>query len=831
MSNWILVDHTSNKKASGTAMNRLSRALKSAGIDFERKITWTGKLPEKIIIAALNTDAVVFNLTRSAVTIPESIQLAAVGNARIISGSDERGLAYALMEIAERVEAYGEKALIELEDEIVSPTVSVRGIDKIVCNTGDTSWWMSEDYWRYYLGEMLAARFNRLVMLVGFDTSYLSPPYAFFVDVPEFPDVKLKVEHVNRRQHLAALRRLGQLAHEYGMEFVFATWQQTLWLAEQVSMVEGIEDLTSYCAAGIRELVLQCPEIDVLHLRVNHEAGVGTQITAEEYWFRQLDGLAEAKRQGRDIKLDLRAKGLTDPMIKYAKELGLDLTVSTKYWCEQAGLPYHLTQMRTEELVRLDNFNHSRRYSYSDMLKKPKLHKFLYRLWNDGSTDLLTWGDPDYVKRFAASMDLGNAVGFEIMPLLSLKGGPEDAKYLGWNLFDDPAYQPEGYEESRYWLSNRLFGRIGYNVNENDEAWMRPMRLKFGKAAENLMAAVTAGSKLIPFTVGYHMPVHPQLAYWAEFSTGGALFPEHNHTPLIKRNKVTYQNTEPGDAGLFYPIDAYVKDHLAGKEDGRYTPWQVVKWLEGIYENVSKYLKLAEEDGIPETPEARGVVLDMKMLGEFALYHRYKTVAAVMLCLYEGTKDKVYLASSIRMMRKAREKWLAYAKLGEKYHHHLAFFVGNKGVARAGNWKDFIPELDADLSMLESMISGDIAEYPEIIIPQANVTSPGWFDDVPACCNANERLKVTLKTNAQDVFRGEISVRYRHTNQMEGKFRRLSMHFDGGKWYAEIPADYIVPEWDLLVYFEAIAPNGDGMIFPGIWHSAHPLPYHIVEVK
>ena len=69
MTNWILVDHTCNKRASGTAMNRLSRALKSAGIDLERKITWTGKLPEKIILAALNTDAVVYNLIHTAVTI------------------------------------------------------------------------------------------------------------------------------------------------------------------------------------------------------------------------------------------------------------------------------------------------------------------------------------------------------------------------------------------------------------------------------------------------------------------------------------------------------------------------------------------------------------------------------------------------------------------------------------------------------------------------------------------------------------------------------------------------------------------------------------------
>jgi hypothetical protein len=591
---WIIVDHTAEGKASGVGMKRLLAALDGAGIAYELTCNWTGKLPERIIFAAPRTRAEVYNLVADTPAIPESILMAPVGNARIISGSDELGLAYALVEMAERVEVYGEEALIGLEYEVNSPNLAVRGIDRLIVNTDDQEWWMSEDYWRWYLGEMLAARYNRLVLLVGFDTSYLAPAYPFFVDVPESPNVRVESDLVDRRKHLAALRNLGKLSHEHGMEFVFATWQQALWLGAQVSMVTGVEDLTSYCAAGIRELALQCPEIDMIQLRVNHEAGVGTQVSDEEFWCRQFDGLAEAKNRGRDIKLDLRAKGLTDDMIRYAKDLGLEVTISTKYWCEQAGLPHHLTRMRTEELDRLDNFNHSRRYSYADMLKKPRLHKFVYRLWNDGSTDLFTWGDPDYVRRFAASMALGNADGFEIMPLLSMKGGAQDGMYTGWKLFDDPSCQPEGYEEGRYWLSNRLFGRIGYDITEADEAWMRLMNARFGKAAQPMMAAIEAGSKLIPFIIGYHMPLHPQLHYWAEFSTGGALFAEHNYNIMMKRVKVTYQSAEPGDAGLFYPIDEFVKDHLAGKEDGRDTPWQVARWLKAISENTLKRLKLAE---------------------------------------------------------------------------------------------------------------------------------------------------------------------------------------------------------------------------------------------
>jgi len=207
-----MVDRTNPGQASGTAMQRFAKSLEQAGIAFERRITWSGALPERILIAAKNTDAVAGNLIGDKLTAPESIQLAARGSARVISGSDERGLAYALMEMAERVENYGERVLEELEDLNQSPHTAIRGMDRLIANIGDCAWWMDEAYWRWYLEELLAARFNRLVLLVGFDTPYLSPPYPFFVDVPEYPGVKVITPGLDRAGHLAALRRLGQLA-------------------------------------------------------------------------------------------------------------------------------------------------------------------------------------------------------------------------------------------------------------------------------------------------------------------------------------------------------------------------------------------------------------------------------------------------------------------------------------------------------------------------------------------------------------------------------------------------------------------------------------------
>ena len=360
---------------------------------------------------------------------------------------------------------------------------------------------------------------------------------------------------------------------------------------------------------------------------------------------------------------------------------------------------------------------------------------------------------------------------------------------------------------------------------------MRPMRQRYGEAAQPMMTAIAYASRIVPFIVGFHMPVHPQLNYWAEFSTGGALFAENNYNPAIKGAGVTYQSTEPGDAGLFYPIAEFAKAHIAGMEDGRYTPWQAAGALRNMAANAVKYLGMAEMAGIPDTNEARGAVLDIEMLSLLAIYHQFKIAASVYLSLYEEKGESGHLAASLAYMRRARDRWADFTERGQKYHKRLVFYVGNHSVCRDGNWKDFYQELDADVARLEVMLGGGCAETEEIPIPRTGIEPLGWHDDVPSRCAMGKPLRISLRTNATDVLRGGVNLRYRHTNQLEGLFINAPMELINGAWRGEIPALYITAEWDLLVYFEAVGPDGEGMIYPGLWHGEHMLPYHIVEVK
>ena len=242
--------------------------------------------------------------------------------ALVVAGTDARGLMYALLELAERLNVDGPSALSAVQNLLEFPDHAVRGLDRFIMGPLDEEWFDSDTFWDYYLTRLARCRFNRFVLVMGFDTAYFSPPYPFFVQTPNASQVRaVGVSDEKRDANLQRLRAIGHQCHEHGLEFIFGTWQQTPWTKQQEMLVEGLPEeeggLGDYCAAGLKTLLAQCPEIDGVHFRVNHEAGIGDQNTNEAFWRMCIRAVADA---GRKLKLDLRAKGLTDGMIQFALE-------------------------------------------------------------------------------------------------------------------------------------------------------------------------------------------------------------------------------------------------------------------------------------------------------------------------------------------------------------------------------------------------------------------------------------------------------------------------------------------------------------------------------
>jgi hypothetical protein len=203
----------------------------------------------------------------------------------------------------------------------------------------------------------------------------------------------------------------------------------------------------------------------------------------------------------------MRAKGFNDDMIEAALGSGLPVRIATKFWGEQMGLPFHPTHVEWRNQF-------DRRHSYADLLRYPKRYDMLWRLWNKGTTRILLWGDPEWVRRFAGSTHLYDAPGFEINEPLAFKMGHT----LGptYALLNKD-YQYYRWEYERYWHFYQVFGRVAYNPELSPRVWQSEFEKRFGKlAAPAVERAYHTASKILPYIVAYNLSDLSADHAWAE---------------------------------------------------------------------------------------------------------------------------------------------------------------------------------------------------------------------------------------------------------------------------------------------------------------------------
>ena len=246
-------------------------------------------------------------------------------------------------------------------------------------------------------------------------------------------------------------------------------------------------------------------------------------------------------------------------MIEAGLEAGVNLRITTKYWMEQMGLPFHPTHIN-----RQNQFD--RRHSYADLLRFPQRYKLHWRLWNGGTSRVLLWGDPEYARRFADSTHLYDGHGFEVNEPLCTKMEAQPHDRPPFDLLN-PQYRYYDYEFERYWHFFQVFGRLGYNPNTPAEVWQREFERRFGKdAAPHVEQALHRASWVLPRIVAscYPYSSFPMTRGWAEKQRLGDLpayakaegsdiqqfasFDEE--AQLLDRRRRDCQDAPPGDQSL-----------------------------------------------------------------------------------------------------------------------------------------------------------------------------------------------------------------------------------------------------------------------------------------
>jgi hypothetical protein len=675
---------------------KVKAALEVKGIRYEEVFDLNEAHGSVVVVAGLSSghNAVATLVQSMHLTVPSVPESLAIHKAQVkdktvvlLTGADERGAMYALLGTAERIAwaANVNTPLSEVHDTDESPAVADRGVTLFTMQQAQFEDRLHDErYWTRYLDMLSQDRFNRIQILFAYETDgYMCPAYPYFVDV-KYPNVRVAgLSDEQRERNLADLHRLIRMAHDRGISVTLGLWchyyrfDRTWNAIDHSKPVDGKvfglseADLVPYTRVAMAKFLRSLPDIDSIQFLMNRETGTQAE-DIKDFWKTICEVMKESAPH---LQYEVRAKGVSDDLIAYARNLGLNVRLNTKFWAEQMGLPFPPTHVQ-----EVNQFE--RRHGYSDMLKFPREYDLHWTLWTSGTTRILLWGDPEYARRFAKTTRLGGSRGFEVDEPLATKmaGALHDMK--PFKLLGEQ-YRYYDYEFERYWHFFQVFGRLSYNPDTPSEEWDREFQKRFGKAAPYVEQGLHRASQILPRITAYCLPANrfPTTRGWAE--------------------RQREEEATPSDTEQFEDLKDAANDVIAGSLSPRITPMQTSEWFERASEDVLKLAAEAERNAGPApNKELVSTLVDLRILANLAAYHSHRIPAGLSLALFQRTRDLNALDDAILYEKLAIASWEKIVDAaGDVYNFNLQ--MGLPEFDMSGHWKDELLKLNSGLVSLE----------------------------------------------------------------------------------------------------------------------------------
>jgi hypothetical protein len=743
-----------------------------------------------------------------------------------LTGGDAVGLMYAALDTAERISWSTTNPFQYIREVSEQPYIADRGISMYSMQRAYfESRLYDARYWTLYFDMLAADRINNFIVIFGYENGgFMAPLYPYFFNVPEYPGVEfVGLTPQQQARNTASFKAMIRIAHERGIAVTAGIWDHIYRGGVQGGGIPGAsenagkrtpglvwgvtaDNLAGYTKAALKRFLEVFPEVDAIQFRMHDESGLKRD-EIQPFWH---DVFASIQQSHPKLRLDLRAKGLPDAVINDAVDLGLNAKISTKYWMEQMGLPFHPTHINVQD-------QRNRRHGYADLLRYPQNYRVHWQLWTGGTARLLLWGDPDYVRRFASSVRLYDGNSFEVNEMLATKmlGEPADEKPLD---ILKPAYRYYDYEFERYWHFYRVWGRLTYRPNANSDVWEHEFITRFGpQAAPHVMKGLHLASQVLPRIVAasYLYSNFPTTRGWAEMNRQGSL-PQ-------------YANEQGSDIQQFMNVRDEAKSILQGTDTAMRRPEETSDWFTNTAANIDEEIMWAEKAiGRKWSPEFGSTITDLKILAGLARYHSIRLLGGVRYNLYKQTGDLDEFDTAISAERTALQAWDDIAAAaGDLYNSDLAFGAHAVGFSR--HWKEEYTLLSRDFESLlaeRQKASGKNAPTrrvlhapsvpPVVRLQSAIVALPGKDLRVDARVHNPAGLKWAR-------------LRYRHVTQFEDyRASDMTMNAVTGLYTAFIPASFIDPKWDLMYFVEVVDKLGNGRMYPDMDVAT---PYVIVKVK
>ncbi len=820
------------------ALQELNRTLQAAGRTMRTIAALEGATgDEVIIVGTTKANGVAARTLRQAnVPLPSAPEALVVKRLNVggkptvvLCGADDRGLMYAILDAVQRIGWTSNPATVfdAIRESAEDPTIHDRALSVYVMNR---AYWESrfydERYWSRYFDLLATDRFNRFHIVLGYENGgFLAPPYPYFFDTPGYEGVHMVgLTRDQQQKNLAALNRIIELGHDRGIAVSLGIWDHIYrggvqsgkaeWLDDYKdkpipSSVEGVtaENLSAYTLASLKELLVRVPAVDGLQFRVHEESGLKREEIVE-FW-RQVFRHIQHQKPG--MALELRGKGTPDSVIAAALDLGINLRIETKYWMEQMGLPYHPSHINLKD-------QQNRRHGYADFLRYPQRYQMSWRLWNGGTTRILLWADPEYVRRFSESTKLYDSPNWEIQEPLATKMEAQHPDKPPFKLMPDK-YRYYEYEFERYWHFYQVWGRIGYNPHTPADVWQNEFERRFGTAGSSVESGLHRASQVLPMIVAsvYPYRLFPTTIGWAERQTLGSTLAQ-------------YAGNEGSDIEQFENFQDAAKRIVTGAATAKRTPSVTSRWFDETADAILEAVAKAESSvGDKRSQEFESTMTDLRILAQLARFHACRATAAVHYNIFKLTQRPEELIAATKGEKLAVAAWRELISVAGD-HYAFDLMMGARVNNLCGHWRDELPALEKDLQELGSQcagfgkVSGEAAEFQ----PKGDRdrTPPTIEHERIASPKPGQALVIRAKvTDASPIQ--SVTLRYRHVTQFED-YESVEMKSTGdrGIYSATIPGMAVSSSWDFMYFIEAIDSASNGINWPDL---AKEQPYVIVK--
>lgn len=845
------------------ALKEISGALEGHGIKVGRFASLQQAGPNSLCVVACAYDRnpATDMLKASGVSIlnrPESLALVPFAREKrrgVLACGDARGLMYALLELADRIQhsANPLSALVQQQPVSEQPFNSVRSIGRIFCSDiQDEPWFNDREMWPAYFSMLATQRFNRfsLNMGVGYDfldnvrDAYFLFAYPFLLAVPGYNVRAVNLPDEERDRNLETLRFISSQAVAHGIDFQLGIWTHGhQWgpASQPNYTIEGVtpDNQAAYSRDALTALLKACPDISGITLRTHGESGVREGSYA--FWSTVFSAIPAC---GRRARLDLHTKGLNQNLINAAVQTGMPVTLSPKYWAEHMGLPYQQTAIRELEMPHEEHKSEGffslssgsrsfTRYGYADFLREDRPYQVIFRVW-PGSHRLLLWGSPASAAAHAHAFNFCACDGVELFEPLSFKGRRGSGIAGSRCAYADKSLEPR-WDWEKYLYTYRTWGRLTYNPEAAPDTWQRYLRRQFHGAAAAMEEALASATPITEIITTAHLPSAANEGFSPEYYTNQSIVDASKPSPYndTLAPKV-FGNVSPLDPQLFSTMNEFVAGVVKKERSGKYSPIEVAQWLETAGESAASHLREAGAL-VPDrsSPEFRRAAIDLRIQIGIGRFFAAKFRAGVFYAAHEQSGNRASLQEALQQYRRARDIWQDFAEAAKgTYVSDITF---GPSPHQRGNWLDRLPAIDDDIAEMQKRLeSAPSSAASQNLIALSELNPPprrnfGTVQHSPAQRFSPEKpfeIVVTAPENLSQSL--AVRLYYRHVNQAE-RYETAELHRKGNRFSAAIPADYTNTAYPLQYYFEVRRDSDTVSLSPSLGKDLRKQPYFVVS--